>query len=278
MPMSVTGLYRYPVKSCRGERLDAAEVEPWGLAGDRRWMLVDEDGAMVTARECPPLVLVVPTVDNSKKEIRFSAPGLPDLAIPFPVAGGNLVPVSVWGSHLVAALADGEAAEWFTKITGKPTRLVYLDDPARRRPNPDYSRDTDRVSFADGYPLLLTSEKSLSQLNDWILEGPRSAEAPLPMTRFRPNIAINGEAPWAEDNWHRIRIGDVSFRVARACDRCVFTTIDPGTADKGREPLVTLAKHRRWDGKIWFGMNLIPDLVPGVPGTLRAGDRVEVLE
>jgi uncharacterized protein YcbX len=276
--MNVTGLYRYPVKSCRGERLGAVEVEPWGLAGDRRWMLVDEDGTVMTAREYPSLVLVSPAADHGEREIRFSTPDLPDLAIPFPEADGNLVPVNVWGSHLVAALADDEAAEWFTKIIGKPARMVYLDDPARRSINPEYSRDTDRVSFADGYPLLLTSEESLSQLNDWILEGPRPAEAPLPMTRFRPNVVIDGEAPWAEDNWHRIRIGDVSFRVAKACDRCVFTTIDPDTAEKGREPLVTLARHRRWDGKVWFGMNLIPDLVPGAPGTVRAGDRVEVLE
>ncbi|HEY1698691.1 MAG TPA: MOSC N-terminal beta barrel domain-containing protein [Trebonia sp.] len=276
--MNVTGLYRYPVKSCRGERLGAAEVEPWGLAGDRRWMLVDEDGTVVTAREYPSLVLVTPTADHGKKEIRFSTPGLPELAVSFPEADGNLVPVNVWNSHLVAALADAASAEWFTKITGRPTRLVYLDDPTRRLVNPEHSRGTDRVSFADGYPLLLTSEASLAQLNDWILEGPRSEEAPVAMTRFRPSAVIDGAAPWAEDSWHRIRIGDVSFRVAKACDRCVFTTIDPDTAEKGREPLVTLARHRRWDGKIWFGMNLIPDLAPGAPGTLRAGDRVEVLD
>jgi hypothetical protein len=276
--MNVTGLYRYPVKSCRGERLEAAEVEPWGLAGDRRWMLVDEDGGMLTAREYPPLVLVTPEADDSAREIRFSTPGLPDLTVPFPGADGNRVPVSVWNSHLVAALADGGSAEWFSTITGRPTRLVYLDDPTRRPVNPEYGRDTDRVSLADGYPLLLSSEASLAQLNDWILEGPRSEEAPVAMTRFRPNAVIDGEAPWAEDNWHRIRIGDVSFRVAKACDRCVFTTIDPDTARKGREPLVTLARHRRRDGKIWFGMNLIPDLVPGPAGTLGAGDRVEVLE
>jgi uncharacterized protein len=54
-------IYRYPVKSCRGHRLDEALVEPWGLAGDRRWMLVDETGSVVTAREYPRLVLAVPS-------------------------------------------------------------------------------------------------------------------------------------------------------------------------------------------------------------------------
>jgi hypothetical protein len=281
MAIRVTGLYRYPVKSCRGERLDTADVEPWGLAGDRRWMLVDDDGHVVTARDYPSLVLVTPSGDNSNNVLRLQAPDLPDLATPIPGADGvpaELVPVTVGASGLVAAQAGDEAAEWFTKIIGKPARLVYLDDPTRRPVNPEFSRDTDRVSFADGYPLLLTSEQSLAQLNDWIFEGPHPAEGPLPMTRFRPNVVVAGAEPWAEDKWRRIRIGEVTFRVAKACDRCVFTTIDPGTAVKGKEPLVTLARHRRWDGKIWFGVNLIPDIPEsGGADTLSVGGAVEVL-
>lgn len=278
MRMSVTGIYRYPVKSCRGERLDDAVVEPWGLAGDRRWMIVDADGTVVTAREHPSLVLVTPTADNSNSAIRFESPGLPELAVPVPRGTtAELVPVTVWRSTLLAARASDEAAEWFTKITGTPVRLVYLDDPTRRPVNPDYGKDTDRVSFADGYPLLLTSEASLSQLNDWIAEGPHAPEAPLPVTRFRPSVVIDGAVAWAEDDWRRIRIGDVTFRVAKGCDRCVFTTIDPRTSVKGREPLVTLARYRRWDGKVWFGVNLIPDLVPGTPALIRPGDPVEIV-
>jgi uncharacterized protein YcbX len=273
MSICVTGLHRYPVKSCRGERLATSQVDPWGLAGDRRWMIVDADGSPVTARECPPLVLVTPSVDNSNKRIHFEAPGMPDLTVAFP-GEDRLVPVDVWKSGLLAAQADGEAAEWLTKITGEPVRLVYLDDPSRRRVDPDYSRDADRVSFADAFPLLLTSEASLGQLNDWIAEGSYPDEAPLPMTRFRPNVVISGALPWAEDGWRKIRIGDVTFRVPKGCDRCVFTTIDPGTAAKGREPLVTLAKRRRWGGKVWFGVNLIPD----GPGTISTGDVVEITD
>lgn len=277
MRISVTGIYRYPVKSCRGERLGEAVVEPWGLAGDRRWMLTDADGKVVTARKYPSLVLVTPTADNSNSAIRFESPGLPELTVPVPHGtAAELVPVTVGQSSLLAAQADDEAAEWFTKITGTPVRLVYLDDPRRRPVDPDYGQDTDRVSFADGYPLLLTSEASLAQLNDWIAEGPHAPEAPLPMTRFRPSVVIGGTAPWAEDDWRRIRIGDVPFRVAKGCDRCVFTTIDPRSSVRGREPLVTLARYRRWDGKVWFGVNLIPDLVPGAPAVIRAGAPVEI--
>jgi uncharacterized protein len=285
MPISVSGVYRYPVKSCRGEPLAESGVEPWGLAGDRRWMIVDDDGAVVTAREHPRLVLVTPAISAAEDAITFRAPGLPDLTVPVPAPGtvpgiaarpgtSRLVPVTVWDSRLLAAEAADEAAEWLTKIVGESVRLVYLDDPARRPVNAKYSRPADRVSFADGYPLLLTSEASLAELNEWIAGGPHAAEGPLPMTRFRPNVQIAGAPAWAEDGWRRIRIGAVPFRIAKGSDRCVLTTIDPDTAVKGREPLVTLARRRRWDGKIWFGVNLIPD----GPGRIRPGDEVAVLE
>lgn len=274
MSLRLTDVWRYPVKSCRGERLSSAAVEPWGLAGDRRWMVVDAGGAQVTAREYPQMVLVTPRLGDGL--ITLSSPGLPDLAVPVP-AGQDLVPVSVWASELVAAPAGDEAAAWLGKVIGEPVRLVYLDDPTRRAPNPKYSRDSDRVSFADGYPLLLTSEESLDALNDWIAEGPRAAEGPVPMRRFRPSVVMSGAPAWAEDGWRRLRIGPVTFRVAKGCDRCVFTTIDPDTAAKGHEPLFALARHRRWDNKVWFGVNLIPDN-PDPLALIRPGDAVEILE
>ena len=212
--------------------------------------------------------------------IRLTAPGLPELAVPAPPATA-LVPVSVWESDLVAAVACDEASEWLGKIIGEPVRLVYLDDPTRRATNQAYSEPGDRVSFADGYPLLLTTQESLAALNDWILEGPRFGEGPLPMTRFRPSVVVAGAPAWAEDGWRRLRIGEVTFRVAKGCDRCVFTTIDPDTAVQGKEPLVTLGRYRNWGGKIWFGVNLIPDApeapdAPGAPGAPQPGTSIAV--
>jgi uncharacterized protein YcbX len=274
MSLQVTDIWRYPVKSCRGERLDAAVVEPWGLSGDRRWMIVDGAGDVVTAREYPPLVLVTPRIDGDS--IRLTSPGLPELTVPVP-SSEVLSPVSVHGNGLAAAPVGDEASEWLGKIIGEPVRLVYLDDPTRRRPNPDYSQPGDRVSFADGYPLMMTTSESLAALNDLILEGRYSAEGPLPMRRFRPSVVITGAPAWAEDGWRRLRIGEVTFRVAKGCDRCVFTTIDPDTAVKGREPLITLGRHRRWDGKVWFGIQLIPD-TPRPGGSISVGAPVTILE
>jgi uncharacterized protein YcbX len=271
--MTLTGINRYPVKSCRGFARESALVEPWGLAGDRRWLVVDDDGVLMTAREHPRLILVTPRA-TPEGALVLTAPDLPDLVVPVP-DGSSLVRVRVWRSELLAALASPEAGAWFGKVTGRASRLVYLDDPTRRHPNPAFARPTDLVSFADGYPLLLTTTASLDQLNDWIAEGPRGHEGPLAMTRFRPNVVVSGTTPFAEDGWRRIRIGAAEFRAVKGCDRCVMTMTDPDTAARGKEPIATLARHRQWDGATWFGMNLVPD-TPGV--TISLGDAVEVLE
>jgi uncharacterized protein YcbX len=131
------------------------------------------------------------------------------------------------------------------------------------------------MHFGDGYPLMLTTEASLAALNDLIAAGKRSDEGPLPMVRFRPNLVVRGGRPWAEDGWRRLRIGDLEVRVVKGCDRCAIPTTDESTAVRGKEPTHTLARHRRWDGAVWFGVNLVP-VTPG--GTLRVGDEVEVLE
>jgi uncharacterized protein len=269
---TVTSIYRYPIKSCRGHALDHAVVEPWGLAGDRRWMLVDDDGAVITARDHPQLVLVEPRPDVDG--LQLQAPDMDPLTVATP-DGSALVEVEVWGSRLAAAPAADEADAWFSKIVGDSTRLVYLDDPTRRPSNPKYSRASDRVSFADAYPLLLATEESLAALNDLIAQGPRADEGPLDIRRFRPSLVVAGAPAWSEDRWRVLSIGATTFRAVKACDRCVFTTIDPDTAAQGKEPLATLAKHRRWDGQTWFAINLIPD---AGGGSVQLGDDVEILE
>jgi uncharacterized protein YcbX len=276
MSLQLADIWRYPVKSCRGEQLTEARVEPWGLAGDRRWMVVDTEGNPVTAREHRPMLLITPELDGGGDKISLSSPGLSDLVVPVP-SGEELIPVNVWGADLLASPAGDEAAAWLAGIIGEPVRLVYLDDPTRRPVRPNYSDPGDRVSLADGFPLLLTTEESLSALNGWIAQGPKASEGPVPMRRFRPSVVVSGAAAWAEDGWRRLRIGPVTFRSVRGCDRCVMTTVNPDTAAKGHEPIATLARYRHWDGKVWFGVNLIPDNA-GPDAILRPGDPIEILE
>ena len=268
----LSAINRFPIKSCRGTSVDSAVVEPWGLDGDRRWMVVDETGEVITAREANRLVLVHPEITSDG--LRLTAPDLPPLDVPTPDPAGQ-VPVAIWSSRLTAATAGPEADAWFSKVIERTARLVHLDDPTRRPTSIEFSEADDRVSFADGYPLLVTTKESLAALNDEVLASSATEREPLPMTRFRPNVVVSGLEPWQEDDWRRIRIGDAVFRAVKGCARCVLTTIDPDTAVREKEPIRSLAKIRRWDGATWFGVNLVPD-TPGV--TIRVGDKVEVLE
>jgi uncharacterized protein YcbX len=271
--MTLHAINRFPVKSCRGESLQRAAIEPWGLAGDRRWQVVDDEGMCITAREHPRMLLIGAELRGDGGLV-LTSPDAPDLLVDVPEPR-DLVPVRVHRSELVAALAAPEASAWFGKVLGRSVRLVHLDDPTRRHPNPHYARPDDLVSFADGYPLLLTTTASLAALNDWIAEGPRQEEGPLAMIRFRPSVVVAGTSPWDEDGWRRIRVGAAYFRVVKGCDRCVVTMTDPETTLRGKEPIATLARHRKWDGETWFGMNLIPDN-PGA--AIEVGDEVEILE
>ncbi|MDF3149640.1 MOSC domain-containing protein, partial [Streptomyces sp. T21Q-yed] len=207
--------------------------------------------------------------------VRLSAPGTDPLTVPVPRTVGT-VPVEIFRDKVEAVLAEDDTAHaWCSAYLGADVRLAFMDDPGTRRPvDPEYALPGETVSFADGYPLLLTTTASLDALNSLIAQGDHAQEGPLPMNRFRPNVVVSGTAAWAEDDWSRIAIGEVTFRVPKKCGRCVVTTTDQATAERGREPLHTLGRHRRLDGKLVFGQNL----VPLSRGTIRVGDPVTILD
>jgi uncharacterized protein YcbX len=267
-------IHVHPVKAFRAVAVREAVVEPWGLTGDRRWALVDDGGKVVTQRQQPRLALAAAELLPGGG-IRVSAPGTDPLTVPVPRPAGT-IPVEIFGEKVEGVPAEDPAAHaWCSAYLGAVTRLVHMDDPARRRPvDPEYGLPGETVTFADGFPLLLTSEASLDALNSLIAQGTHPAEGPLPMDRFRPNVVVTGSPAWAEDGWRRIAVGDVAFRVAKLCGRCVVTTTDQDTAVRGREPLRSLGRHRHIDGKLAFGQNL----VPLSRGTIRVGDPVTVLE
>ncbi|MEU2793694.1 MOSC N-terminal beta barrel domain-containing protein [Streptomyces sp. NPDC007100] len=265
-------VHRYPVKSVAGCAPGEAVVEPWGLAGDRRWMLVDAERRFVTQRGRPRLASAA-AAELPGGAVRLTAPGMAPLTVEVPEPGAT-VTVEVWRDKVEAVPAADAAAEWFSTYLGVPVELVHLDDPAGRRPaDPAYAKPGETVSFADGFPLLLTATASLDALNSLVAQGGRAEEGPLPMDRFRPNVVVAGTAPWDEDDWRRIRIGEVTFRVVKPCGRCVITTTDQRTGQRGKEPLRTLARHRRIGDQLVFGQNLIPEGT----GTIRVGDSFEVL-
>jgi uncharacterized protein YcbX len=266
-------IHVHPVKAFRGQSPAEAVVEPWGLAGDRRWVLIDDGGKVVTQRQHPRLALAAAELLPGGG-IRLSAPGREPVSVPVPEPIGTTT-LDIFGDKVEAILADHAAHEWCSEYLGADVRLLHMDDPAARRPiDQEFARPGETVSFADGYPLLVTTLASLNALNSLIAQGDHAHEGPLPMNRFRPNVVVAGTTPWAEDDWSRIAIGEVTFRVAKMCGRCVVTTTDQESTERGKEPLRTLARHRRFGSDLAFGQNLVPES----PGTVRVGDPVTVLE
>ncbi|MFF4169671.1 MOSC domain-containing protein [Streptomyces sp. NPDC001744] len=274
MPTPVLrSVHIHPVKAMRALACAEAEVRPWGPAGDRRWAVVDAAGRVVTQRRRPRMALASaePAPDGG---IVLSAPGRPALAVGVPRPSAT-VTVDIFDQRVEAVPAGPAAADWLSAYLEGDFGLVHMDAPEHRRPvDPEYARPGETVSFADGYPLLATTTASLDALNSLIARGDHAGEGPLPMDRFRPNLVIGGTAPWAEDGWRRIAVGEVVLRVARPSGRCVVTTTDQSTAGRGKEPLHTLARHRRSDGRVLFGQNLVPERT----GTVRVGDPVEILD
>ncbi|APU39014.1 MOSC domain-containing protein [Streptomyces sp. TN58] len=270
--LHVQALHVHPVKSVAGSAPDEVAVEPWGLSGDRRWALVDPEGTVLTQRRHPRLALASARPVGGGR-IALTAADMAELVVEVPEPG-PLEPVSLFGKKVETVVAARVAADWFSTFLGVPVRLVHLDDPAVRRPvDPDYALPGETVSLADGHPVLITTLASLDALNSLIAAGDHPDEGPLPMNRFRPNIVVSGAEAWAEDGWQRLAIGDALFRGARECGRCVITTTDQRTAERGREPLKTLAAHRRIGTSLAFGRLLVPLR----PGTLHVGDEVRVL-
>ncbi|MFI2642346.1 MOSC domain-containing protein [Streptomyces sp. NPDC018610] len=266
-------IHIHPVKAFRAVGLRQAVVEPWGLAGDRRWVLIDHGGKVVTQRQQPHLAQAAAELVPGGG-LRLSAPGRPPITVAVP-RPETTVTVDVFGVRVEGVPADEAAHTWCSEYVGAGVRLVHMDDPATRRPvDPGLGLPGETVSFADESPLLLTSRSSLDSLNSLIAEGDRPDEGPLPMDRFRPSVVVSGAPAWTEDDWRRVAIGDVTFRVAKPCGRCVVTTVDQDTALRGHEPLRALARHRRLGNELLFGRHMVPEST----GTLRLGDPVTVLE
>lgn len=263
--LRLAALYHYPIKSCRGIALQRAQLTRFGLERDRHWMIVDAEGRFLSQRELPSLALIEPEIIADR--LRLRASGMPDLLIPD--RGSKTIEVDVWGDRVLADDTGREAATWMSDFLGVACRLVALGPAFERTVDPAFDRFGSRVAFSDGYPLLLLSEASLADLNT------RMAD-PLPMNRFRPNLVVTGCAPYAEDDWRELEIGDVRLHVVKPCARCAITTVDQDQGQfAGKEPLRTLARYRRGEkGKVLFGQNVIHESKTGV---LNVGDAVKVI-
>jgi len=265
--LTLSELHIYPVKSCAGSQVESVQLDRFGPTDDRRWMLVDQAGEMVSQRDEPKLALMRAEVDSAGISLAFDGKVFPVMID----SASAQTTVQVWGDRVLACDAGNEVAEWLSDALQRSLRLVYMPDDSVRRVDTDFALQGETVSFADGFPLLLVSQASLDYL------GQRLSR-PVPTNRFRPNLVVTGCEPHAEDAWKKIRIGDIEFDVAKACARCVMPSIEQSDASKDPDILRELASYRRFDDpaggprQVYFGQNLLYT----ERGLLQVGDRVTV--
>lgn len=268
----VSGLFVYPVKSCRGHAVSAASVDAWGFLNDRRYMVVSPTGDFFTQRQLPRMALI--ETELTVAGLGLAAAGHPAIEVSVLARQPTTLAAKVWKDAVLTDDCGDAAAEWLTCFLGTPARLVHMGTAYHRPVKPGKAQPGDTVSFADGYPFLAITEASVAHLNARIITH---GNEPVPMDRFRSNLVIADCAAFAEDAWTRLQIGEVIFRNAGPCARCIVTTTDQHSGERGKEPLRTLATFRRNvddPADVNFGVNLINETKTG---TVRVGDEVMLL-
>ncbi|KAJ2476877.1 hypothetical protein IWW56_004671 [Coemansia sp. RSA 2131] len=280
---TVAGLYTYPVKSCQGVALRSSTVTATGLQYDRLWMLVDaRSGRFVTQRQHPRLALIQVTINEKRGMLELDAPGMSTLQVALnPTDLGAQVPVRVWYDTVMGRRCSAHADSWVTQFTGKPTWLLYKDPHHPRHVSryvPAKCSPVPQAGFADVFPLHVTTDSSLSDVN---LRVPHK----LSHTHFRPNIVLTHPhaAPYEEERWTRVEIGRDcwSLFITSRTPRCSMPNVDlaVGAMREDKEPMTSMRTFRCVDpGKpsfVCFGMQAAPQRVGH---TVCVGDPVVVRE
>lgn len=271
--VKISGLFVYPIKSCRGISLAEVELGPRGLLHDREFLVVDDTNTFLTQRNAPELATIDVHVDAGALTVRTSEHGT--FVVPEDELGGTPIStrrVTIFHDEVLADDLGAAAAEWFSEVLHRRSRLVRIGQKSVRQVPLARVADDFRaagpppISFTDAFPTLLVSEASVQDLNTRLPQ-------PIPFDRFRPNILVTGTAAYEEDTWRSIAADDLVFGCSAACLRCVITTTDQRTGEcDGAEPLRTLATYRRApDGSgVMFGQYL----VHSGSGRLRVGQEL----
>lgn len=265
--ITVSQLYIYPVKSLGGVPVNSVKITDRGFEYDRRWMLIDSNNNFLTQRENAVMALLQVEIKNEGLKVFHKQNENEFIIIPFQQQKNERVQTNIWGVPCTPLLVDNEVDKWFSKALGMTCRLVYMDDATQVMIDERYNINNSLTSFSDGYPILMTSEASMNDLNNRLKEQ-------LSISRFRPNIVIAGSAPYEENSMQEFMINEINFYGVKPSARCVVTTIDQHTGIKGKEPLKTLATYRSMNNKIYFGENVIA----ASTGIVSVGDSITILK
>lgn len=311
----VTSLHIHPIKSLRSISVNSAKLSPLGLDGDRLLMITRPSAStnqhrFLTQRQCPKLATIccsLPTQVHHKNEYGKIIPKTvmelsndsktSKIIVDVSPVSLSQYPVryraGIWDEIVQVVDVGDKAAEFVQSIlrcdedSFDDVRVVALLPEDKRRVDGKYCPNAvkdlflrpPRVSLTDGFPILIASEESLQELNDRLK---LKNKAPIPMSRFRPNIVIQGtRKPFDEDEWKAIQIGENGpiFHVVKGCPRCKQSCTDQITGEKYDEPLETL-KDFRVLGKdpesVYFAQNVV--IQPGCEGMeIQVGDPVRIL-
>ena len=272
---TIAALVVYPVKSCAGVPVQEVVLTETGLDLDRAWMVVDAQGCFVSQRELPRMALIRPQLKTY--EIVLRAPGMLALHLAIDTVE-TPVRVEVWDDEVSAYDMGAVAAQWFSDFLGEPLRLVRFDPAHRRLSSLKWTGGVEAPNqFSDGFPVLVTSEASLDELNGRLAAAGHER---VEMARFRPNLVLGGVQAHDEDRLDLLRIttdgGVAELKPVKPCARCPIPNIDPATAAFSPAVGDTLQAYRqdsRVNGAVTFGMNAI--VVQGDGLLLRVGQVVE---
>lgn len=264
--MQLQDIYIYPIKSLGGIKRTNETALQRGFKYDRRWMLIDEAGKFISQRTEHKLFLLKTEISSCNIFIYNKAFPEQSIEVPTNQSSTNTIRISIWDDTVMATHLNEKLDLWFSDYLNKPCKLVFMPENGSRAIDIHYAMNNEQVSFADAFPYLLISQASLNDLN-------RRLSDPVGMDRFRPNLVVSGAKAYEEDLWSEIKIGEVYFKVAKPCSRCILTTIDQQTGIAGKEPLYTLSKYRTINNKVMFGQNLIALN----EGNININDPVEII-
>ena len=260
-------IFIHPVKSMGGISVDSAVVTERGLQNDRRWLLVDENNVFITQRILPEMALISTSINNGFVQLKHKTKNIEPVSFPQEINEGENINVQIWKDNCIVLHYKAALDNWLSDIFKIKCKLVYMPGTTKRRIDKSYAFNNELVSFADGFPFLIIGQPSLDDLNYKLNKS-------IPIVRFRPNFVFTGGKAFEEDNFKKIKIGDIIFDIVKPCARCVITTTDQETTKRNKEPLLTLSSYRMVNNKVMFGQNLIHHNI----GKVSVGDEIIILE
>ena len=242
-----------PVKALGLVHPDDVYLDRLGVAGNRRFWLVEPDGRLVSNKRHGSLMKIRPAWDEDTRVLALTFPD--GTRVDGTVELGDEVFEQEMYKHPIrsrSVVGPWEAA--ISEYAGMPLTLLWAEDGA-----------PDRLHAGTA---TLVSRESVARLAE------AAGEAQLDPRRFRMLFDIEGVEPHAEDEWigTQVRVGDATLQVHGDVGRCAITTLDPDTGVPTVDTLKALASYRRDGRKEPLPLGVYASVV--VPGRVRVGDEV----